>query len=425
VRRTLRTRARYEVANSPLATGIIETLANMTVGTGPSLRMMTDNPTLNRQVQQDFTQWTIASGLSRKLWLMRVEKAQNGEAFAAMTTNRGIDHPVKLDVVTIEADRVANPTLTGETKRSSDGVIFDDYGNAMAYQVLRQHPGDSYWSSVDVNEVETIRASQMLHYFKVRRSGQTRGVPELTPSLPYFAMRRRYILAVLAAAETAADLAGVIHTTTPVANPAELDPMDAIEIERRMLMTLPEGWDISQMKAEQPTSTIEMFDKVIICEIARCVNMPYGLAAISHAGYNFSSAKADHQPFYKGIGLEQDHLEDVAVDRIFSAFWREASIVFDYPTDGRRIPPHQWYWDGQDYLDPREASANDISLKNGSRTHVGIAAKQGKDIEAEWEAQAKLLGMTIDEYRKSVRESLFKAMAAPAAAPSNDPEGEE
>ena len=43
VRRVLRNRARYEVANNSYAKGIVLTLANDTIGTGPRLQMLTTN----------------------------------------------------------------------------------------------------------------------------------------------------------------------------------------------------------------------------------------------------------------------------------------------------------------------------------------------------------------------------------------------
>ncbi len=43
VRRVLRNRARYEVANNSYAKGIVLTLANDTIGTGPRLQMLTDD----------------------------------------------------------------------------------------------------------------------------------------------------------------------------------------------------------------------------------------------------------------------------------------------------------------------------------------------------------------------------------------------
>src|SRR4030042_980895 len=43
VRRTLRNRARYEVANNSYAKGIVLTLPNDVIGTGPRLQMLTDS----------------------------------------------------------------------------------------------------------------------------------------------------------------------------------------------------------------------------------------------------------------------------------------------------------------------------------------------------------------------------------------------
>ena len=54
VRRTLRNRARYEVANNSYARGIVLTLANDTVGTGPRLQMLTGDETLNREIEHEF-----------------------------------------------------------------------------------------------------------------------------------------------------------------------------------------------------------------------------------------------------------------------------------------------------------------------------------------------------------------------------------
>jgi len=48
VRRTLRNRARYEVANNSYARGIVLTLANDVIGTGPRLQMLTDSDDANR-----------------------------------------------------------------------------------------------------------------------------------------------------------------------------------------------------------------------------------------------------------------------------------------------------------------------------------------------------------------------------------------
>jgi len=56
VRRTLRARARYEAANNAYARGIVLTLANDVIGTGPRLQMLTADPEANAVIEAAFTQ---------------------------------------------------------------------------------------------------------------------------------------------------------------------------------------------------------------------------------------------------------------------------------------------------------------------------------------------------------------------------------
>src|SRR5574340_440078 len=53
VRRILRNRSRYEVANNSYARGIVLTLANDVIGTGPRLQMLTRSPETNRRIEKE------------------------------------------------------------------------------------------------------------------------------------------------------------------------------------------------------------------------------------------------------------------------------------------------------------------------------------------------------------------------------------
>ena len=57
VRKIIRERARYEVANNSYAKGIVLTLANDTVGTGPRLQMLTPDGVVNRRLEREFELW--------------------------------------------------------------------------------------------------------------------------------------------------------------------------------------------------------------------------------------------------------------------------------------------------------------------------------------------------------------------------------
>ena len=74
VRRTLRSRARYEVANNSYARGIVLTLANDCVGTGPRLQMLSGEDATNRLVEKEFMRWAEAISLPEKLRTMRMAR---------------------------------------------------------------------------------------------------------------------------------------------------------------------------------------------------------------------------------------------------------------------------------------------------------------------------------------------------------------
>ena len=400
VRRTLRNRSRYEVANNSYARGITLTLANDVVGTGPRLQMLTGDDGANHFVEAEFLAWCDAIGLAEKLRTMRLARVADGEAFGLLTSNERIDSAVKLDLRLIEADQVATPTLVPDTRRYLDGIRFDADGNPIAYDILRQHPGDGMFLVDD--EYDTVPASDVLHYFRCDRPGQIRGIPDITPALPLFAQLRRFTLAVLAAAETAAEFAGILYTDAPANGEADAaEPFEPIELEKRMLLTMPGGWKMAQMKSEQPSTTYAEFKKEILNEIARCLNMPFNVAAGNSSGYNYASGRLDHQTYFKSIRVEQTQLARVVLDRILKAWLREAILIEGYlPNSFRTLDStfeHQWFWDGHEHVDPaKEANAQKIRLASHTTTLAIEFARQGRDWETELKQRAKEIALMRD-----------------------------
>ena len=400
VRRTLRNRARYETANNAYAKGIVLTLANDVVGTGPRLQLLTEEDDANERIEQAFAAWARAVGLPEVLRTMRMARATDGEAFAVLINNPRLATPVKLDVRLIEADQVTTPDLTLLDDSAVDGIVFDAFGNPVEYHVLKGHPGDTRtWGAGFLGlEYDRLPAESVLHYFRVDRPGQSRGIPDITPALPLFAQLRRFTLAVLGAAETAADFAGILYTDAPANGEAEaVEPMDAIELEARSLLTMPGGWKMAQVQAEQPSTTYAEFKREILNEIARCLNMPFNVAACNSSGYNYASGRLDHQTYFKSIRVEQEHLACVVLDRLLHAWLREAVLVTDLlPLRVRTLVatgqglPHQWFWDGNEHVDPaKEATAQATRLASHTTTLAAEYAKQGRDWENELRQRAK------------------------------------
>lgn len=393
VRRILRNRARYETANNSYARGIVLTLANDVVGTGPRLQLVTEDDETNRQIELEFMRWARAVNLPEKLRTMRVASAEDGEAFAILTDNPDLETRIKLDLKLVEADQVATPDLALAEKNAVDGIVFDAAGNPAEYHVLKDHPGGRHLGMG--LDYERVPAASVIHLYRLDRPGQSRGIPELTPALPLFAQLRRYTLAVLGAAETAADFAGVLYTDAPANGEADsIEPMDVIELEKRMLLTMPGGWKMGQVKAEQPSTTYAEFKREILNEIARCLNMPFNVAAGNSSGYNYASGRLDHQTYFKSIRVDQSRINAAVLDRVLDAWMREAVLIDGFLPQTLRLVgagwPHQWFWDGMEHVDPaKEASAQAQRLASHTTTLADEYARRGQDWETQLRQRAK------------------------------------
>lgn len=389
VRKKLRERARYEVANNSYAKGIVLTLANNVIGPGPRLQINTPDPALNKALEAAFAAWAHETRLADQLRSMKQSKTVDGEAFALFTVAPHLSGPVKMDVSLIEADQFTTPTGGSYDRDLIDGIRLDQNGNPVSYDVLKDHPGSSWGSS---GEYTTFPAAQVIHWYRCDRPGQVRGISELTAALPLFAQLRRFTLATLTAAETAAMFAAMLETTNTASAEDPAEPFDSLEIVRGMMTTLPANMKMAQLKAEHPTTTYDMFVTLILREIARCLNMPWNVAAGDSSKANYSSARLDHLIYRAAIGVERQDCEREVLDPIFRAWLIYLAEVDSFAMrEGRqpRFPglaafrlsiPHAWHWPAWDYLDPlTEAQADTERLNNGTASLAEICSARGQD----------------------------------------------
>jgi len=389
VRERLRNYARYEVANNCYARGVANTLADVEIGRGAKVNLprMIEASRQQRQaaktVERMFNEWAEEIDLWGKLWTMRVAKLQDGEAVAVFRNNPRLEGLVELDLQLIEAEQLSHGHLHNPLDPNEvDGVLVDDNGNVLEYYVLREHPGDGYqyeWDPI------TVAPQQVVHWFRVDRPGQLRGIPEITPALPLFAHLRRFTLATVTAAESAADVAGVITSNiTPDYDPEDddevRDNMNLLDIHRGMWMELPDGRQISQLKAEHPTTTYDGFKRELLGEIGRCLNMPKAIVLADASDYNYASGRLDRQAFDRHIETAQRQCERHVLRKIWRAWWYEASRIEGYLPRGARayegMQP-RWLWRVLGHVDrQKEESGRAQALENNTTT---LAEECGRD----------------------------------------------
>ena len=407
VRQTLVKRSRYENANNGFADGITKTLATDIVGKGPSLRMQTGSEAFNRMVEREWNAWAKEIQFRRKLWCMAHAFDQDGEAFGVIRQNRRLRHRVKLDVTLTETEQCQSPYLRYNEPNRIDGIEFDEFGNPIVYEFLKYHPGSSNIAQSYFLDVERVPARFVCHWFRMIRPGQHRGIPGGTSAMNAGATGRRWREATVGAAENVANFSLFIRTMFEPDEADTLTPMSSLDIQKRMMVALPAGYDAFQPKAEQPTANHYEFNKSIISEQARPRAMPYNKAACDSSQHNFASGRLDHIPYFAQIDdVDRLDCDDLVLEPLFAQWFDYAVVAFGWlggnpDVLGPGARSHVWDWPKHTIADEKsEAAAKDTKLKNGSMSLFDVCNEQGQDYEDKTVRDAAANGLTPDEQRK-------------------------
>lgn len=430
VRATLRNRCRYEFANNCMAMGIVNTMAQHVVAGGPTLVCN------NSKIESMWMAWAKEVRLNDKLRLIVTTEPVSGESFVFRITNERLQNPIKIDFKISEPDHICGNATYGKPFDSNfyDGIQYDSNGNPVVYYVHETPPNDVMYSPR--TEPVPVDAYLVFHDYEAMRPGQRRGVPKLTPALPLFAFKRRWTLATIAGAETAANLAVLLKTPGPVdadagdrdedGNPIvrQYAPLQAVDFERNMATIMPDGYDVAQLKPEQPTTNYEMFDGAIVKESARCINMPYTIAALDSSKANMSAAYLDWQTYNAATILPRQQRLGYLLDWIFAAWIRE--VVLNGLISEEEIPESfKFLWSSVgEHADPSKvAKANEIDLATGVTNLAKIHARRGEDWEEQQDIAARTLGISKQDYQAFLRQRIFNIPQQTSATDS--PEGDD
>lgn len=423
VRQKFRDRARYEVLNNSYARGMAETIAADVIGTGPRLQILTgDTDAAKRRdslIEARFRQWARAVRLGSKLRALRRAKFIDGEGVALLTNKPRAETPVWLNIRPIEAERLAAPWEDFRDDQGTDGIRYDIEGEPIEYYVLRDHPGGTTFGIS--NEGDWIPATEVIHIFREDRPEQHRGIPEISPALPLFAILRRYTLAELLNCEVNAEITAVLETEHPelarfeheatgttTNSPSSYSAFDVFDLERNSVLTMPGGARLNTIEVRRSSTTYTEFKREVLAEAFAAAVMPYNVGAHDSSEFNYASGKLDRLTYGRIIHVEQSQWDVDCLFRIFLSWWLEARLVW---SEWFRLPPLApldwsvtWHWDGIDDIDPAKAStARKTDLDSGSRTLPMIYGEQGLDWRDEFTKAAEVYGMTFEEYQKALR----------------------
>lgn len=402
VRKTVRDRARYIVANCPYGFSMLDTFVTHVVGPWVTVSFpragLDEN--IKAEIAEAFDAWAMKARLWQKVRTMLRAKVTDGESFVLLFTDTSLvddDNDVTLNLRTVECDRVESWASAVTRDNEIDGIRFDSNGHPVAYRVLRYHPGDCRSiKTIQTRAGDWVKAEQVIHYFDTLRPEQVRGVSDFVSALDIPAYQKSYRSAVAETAINAASISGILHTDAvpecfddydqSIGKCAtEVRPNTLFQIRRGSFLTIPEGWSATQMRAEQPTSLYPDFVRALTAEMAACLCMPVNIAMCDSSQHNFASAKLDHMTYGDKIGITRSTLATEVLDRIFFAWLEEYATTHEISRQAlASLRKTEWLFTERGNSEVmKDASADNTRLSNGTTTRATIYAKDGKDWKRE------------------------------------------
>lgn len=413
-RKRLRAMCRKVFLDNSFALNAARSLALSVYGSGASLQLKTDSDELNSAVEQLYKRWRKETDYDTKFLTAIQALCSDGEAFFLLYE----DPHVKTsgwNVELVEAYRVESRVTDALLPNEYDGILYDDYGHPVSYTILRVkdnplYPQELVW--------DTVTADRMEHLFIPCLACQRRGLPLLQSALQTLASLQKLEDSTLAAAETAAKLSFVLET--------DLDPsvdlngqyvtaddgfgaFDTITLPKTNAgLTLPSGFKVSQLKAEQPTTAYSPFKTDCLIGVGAAIGEPRNIVLNDSSSYNYSSARLDAQVFERWSAT----IQSLCVKILDSHFKTFMAVTADRPImadllsryDSVDDVPFTWFFPQPTHIDRHKESLADVKLlQNNCLSLRDYYAKEGKDWRTELEqiaAERKLmeeLGITPQE----------------------------
>lgn len=318
---------------------------------------------------------------------------RDGEFFAQIVKNSS--YPDGIALHPIEADRVdvdKNELLPGG-RRIRMGIELDDFERPVAYWVLNYHPGDyDFMQNRPEKKHTRIPAEKIIHVFKKKRPGQTRGESAFAPAIFALKMLDGYRDAEITAARAAAAKFGVLVSPggDGIADSYDGD-IPQLDYEAGTIQSLPQGYDLKMIDPTHPTSAFSDFNKAVLRGVASGIGLSYEALSNDLEGTSYSSIR-------QGALLERDQFKndqqfmiDHFVDKVFKAWLRWSMETGTLALNGLSIgidkyskfsEAVQWRGRGFQWVDPlKEINAAVVGLQNGILSMQDVANHYGRDVE--------------------------------------------
>jgi lambda family phage portal protein len=411
----LRSRSRDLARNDPQICGAIDCLVSNIVGMGISPRWQITDLKLKKRLQRlwaDWTQEADADGLLDFYGLQTlIARAiiESGEVFIRFCPRRpgnGLTVPLQLQI--LEADHLDHHynTVAPNGNEIRMGIEFDKNGQRKAYWMFREHPGETYPTTMNPHDRIRIPASEILHAFQPLRPGQQRGRPWLSALILTMHELNQFNDAELVRKKTAAMFGGFITQPLEDSNAPPLfgnedEPDESgspvIQMEPGTFPSLPPGYNVTFSEPADVGGNYGAFVKHQEQRAARGIGgLTYEKFTGDLSGVTYSSIRAGNLEFQRQCKQFIYNVMAYQICRPVARYWlsqvalSNAMFLPGYAKDPKQYLRIKWTIDGWPWVDPlKDLKASTGLVRSGFSSRTQEVAERGLDVETlEEEIQA-------------------------------------
>lgn len=432
-------RARDLARNDGWARGIIESMADATVGAhfspipSPNWRVLArQDKRLDSVWAEEFAaaasdewrlwaddpgRWSDAARMMTVTQLLRtafMHKMRDGDAVAVAVWDPGaVGHGAAhyaTRIQLLDPDRLSNPDEIIDTDRMRNGVEIDALGAPVAYWIRRAEPNDWFHAALSMVWDRFPRETDwgrpiVVHDFPRDRAAQHRGVGVLVPVMARFKMLSRFDQVSLQRAVLQSLLGLWVKSPYDAAmveqalgsNGESLgfyqDLRREYHADRGTMMggvRIPQlfsGESIETVKADSALSEFDVFEHAVLRSVASAVGMTAEEVSRDYSKINYSSARAAMLSAWKTLQRRREEFAQGFATPLYGAWLEEAVALGRVPTpagapefaDWRSAYARcRWIGPGRGWVDPmKERQGEVLGLDAGFSTLQSVCAEIG------------------------------------------------
>jgi lambda family phage portal protein len=311
--------------------------------------------------------------------------------------------------------RLRTPLGLSATKNIRDGIRLGDRGQPVGYFIADPEDG-RFTNSLDLRHYREIppmagHRPLVFHRFHKKAPESVRGMSIIAPAMKFFRDMSDYLDFELVGAIMAASFPVFIQKTGSF-DPNDLgesgsvgDPTRYQEVGPGIMYGNP-GEEPHILSNPRPGNSFGIFVETILRGAGAAAGMPYEVIAKDFSKTNYSSARAALEEAWRVFGMYQDwmitYFCQVVWEMVFEEAWLRGRIRLpigapDFYAARAEYCAASWIVPERTNLDPvKEMVAAIMGKNNNITTDAEIAARRGKDWEAQYQQRSRERKLAAD-----------------------------